>query len=148
MPILTFCSQAYYPSVSSLKKLENPKPRYSTRVQWFYGYNDKYKDRLLRCNLLPVSLYIELHDVLYLEMILNGRADIKPSALVTINENESTIQGQRKEISVNSTRKKKIRRKHCQTCQFSLQYPISTCTVHQCKAEQELLDEHLLTIFC
>ena len=88
MPILTFCSQAYYPSVSSLKKLEIQKHA----TVWFYGYNDNYKARLIRCNLLPVSLYFELHDVLYLHMILNGRVDIKPSALLTINENESSRQ--------------------------------------------------------
>ena len=74
---------------------------------WFYGYNDNYKAGLLRCNLLPGSFYIELHDVLYLQMILNGSVDIKPSALLTINENESTRQGQRKELAVNSTRKRK-----------------------------------------
>ena len=99
LPILTFCSQAFYPSVSSLKKLEK-KQKHAT--VWFYGYNNNCKARLLRCNLLPVSLCIELHDVLYLQMILNGRVDIKPSALLTINENESTRQGQRKELAVNS----------------------------------------------
>ena len=75
MPILTFCSRAYYPSVSSLKKLEKIQKHATV---WFYGYNDNYKDRLLRCNLLPVSLYLELHGVLYLKMILNGRIGIKP----------------------------------------------------------------------
>ena len=40
-------------------------------------------------------------------MILNGIVDIKPSALLAINENESTRQGQRKELAVNSTRKRK-----------------------------------------
>ena len=104
MPILTCCSQVFYPSVSALKKLEKIQKHATI---WFYGYNDKYKARLLRCNLLPVSLYIELHDVLYLQMILNGRVDIKLSALLTINENESTRQGERKELAVNSTRKRK-----------------------------------------
>ena len=104
MPIFTFCSQAYYPSVSSLKKLEKIQ-KHATVC--FYGYNDNYKARLLRCNLLPASLYIELHDVLYLQMLLNGRVDIKPSALLTVNENESTRQGQRKELAANSSRKRK-----------------------------------------
>ena len=104
MPILNFCSQAYYPRVSSLKKLGKIQKH---ATAWFYGYNDNYKDRQLRCNLLPVSLYIELHDVFYLQMILNGTVDIKPSALLTINENEATRQVQRKELAVNSTRKRK-----------------------------------------
>ena len=73
-PTLTFCSTCYYPSVSSLKKLKKIRKH---ATFWLYGYNDNYKARLLRCNLVPVSLYIELHDVLYLQMILNARVDIK-----------------------------------------------------------------------
>ena len=81
-------------------------------------------------------------------MIPHGRVDIKPSGRLTINENESTKQGQHREPAVNKTRKKEIRQKLRQTCQYSRIYPISTCTVHQCKDEQELPDKHLLAIFC
>ena len=61
----------------------------------------------LSLNSLPVSLYFELHEVLYMQMILNGRVDIKPSALLNMIENESTRQDQRKELAVNGTRKRK-----------------------------------------
>ena len=145
MPILTFCSQAYYPSVSSLKKLEKIQ---KLATVWFYAYNDNYKPRLLRCNLLPVSLYIELHDVPYLQMILNGRVDIKPSALLTINENESTRQGQRKELAVNSTRKRKSDENFVRRASILYNILSRHATVHQCKTEQELPDVNLLAIFC
>ena len=36
-------------------------------TKWFYGSHIEYRERLLKCNLLPVSMYYELHDMLYLD---------------------------------------------------------------------------------
>ena len=146
MPILILCSQAYYPSVSSLKKLE--KIQKSATV-WFYGYNDNYKARLVRCNLLPVSPYIELHDVFFLQLIFNGRVDIKPSALLTINKNESTTQGQRKKLTVNSTRERKsdenfVRRASILYNTLSRHAQYTNVKLNK----SSLPDVHLLAIFC
>ena len=104
MPMLTYASQAYHPSIGSLKKLEKVQ-KYATA--WFYGYDISYKCRLIKSKLLPVSLYIELHDVLFLLDLLEQKMDIEHSELLSVRPCSNTRQGDRNEMVVTSTRTKK-----------------------------------------
>ena len=63
-----------------------------------------YTERLLK--LLPLSMYFELHDILYLVSLLKNKHDIDLNT--TIHKNESrTRQATRGEIAVHATRLKK-----------------------------------------
>ena len=76
MPMLAYASQAYHPSIGPLKKLEKVQKQ---ATAWFYGYDISYKCRLIKSKLLPVSLYIELHDVFWSDPTLDsakGFADV------------------------------------------------------------------------
>ena len=104
IPMLTYASQAYHPSIGSLKKLEKVQKQ---ATAWFYGYDISYKCRLIKSKLLPVSLYIELHDVLFLLDLLEQKMDIEHSELLSVRSCWNTRHGDWNEMVVTSTRTKK-----------------------------------------
>ena len=102
--MLTYASQAYHPSIGSLEKLEKVQKQ---ATAWFYGYDISYKCRLIKSKLLPVSLNIEFHDVLFLLDLLEQKMDIEHSELLSVRPCSNTRQGDRNEMVVTSTRTKK-----------------------------------------
>ena len=63
MPILTYCSQTWAPNTTHCKSIERVQ---KTAMRWIAPTESTYKKRLLLTHLLPVTLYLELHDLLYL----------------------------------------------------------------------------------
>ena len=63
MPILTYCSQTLAPNTTHCKSIERVQ---KTAMRWIAPTESTYKKRLLLTQLLPVTLYLELHDLLYL----------------------------------------------------------------------------------
>ena len=63
MPILTYCSQTWAPNTTQCKSIERVQ---KTAMRWIAPTESTYKKRLLLTHLLPVTLYLELHDLLYL----------------------------------------------------------------------------------
>ena len=45
-------------------------------TKWILGTSSHYKERLQKLNLLPLSLYIELHDILVLLALLENKYDV------------------------------------------------------------------------
>ena len=69
VPILTYGMQVSHANTNSLSALE----LFQARVTKWIDHEPDYKMRLHRLNLLPISLYIELHDILLLSRIVNDK---------------------------------------------------------------------------
>ena len=72
LPILSYGSPCWFASVEGLKRLEQVQ-KYA--VIWMIG-KSHYKTGLLTTNLLPISLYLQLSDLLTLSKFMNGQYDI------------------------------------------------------------------------
>ena len=72
VPILVYGSQVSHLTTMCLRKVEKIQ-RLATK--WFLGVNVDYKPRLIKCGLLPLSVYIELHDVLFMRDLLINKYD-------------------------------------------------------------------------
>ena len=101
MPILTYCSRSWLPNNSCLRGMERVQ---KIATKWFYGSHIEYRERLLNCNLLPVSMYYELHDILYLDSLLKGKYDRDINKFISKTSVESTRQTSRSELEVTRTR--------------------------------------------
>ena len=104
VPILTFSSQSWYPNTKSQKQLEQVQ---KIATKWMVGAKDCYKTRLTKLGLLPISLYMELYDILYLGNILCGNVDIDQKCYITEMTNQTTRQDSRKEIIIPKARLQK-----------------------------------------
>ena len=104
MPILTYCSQSWLPNNSCLRDMERVQ-KIATKL--FYGSHIENRELLLKCNLLPVSIYCELHDILYLDSLLKGKYDIDINKFISKTSVESTRQSSRSELEVTRTRTQK-----------------------------------------
>ena len=69
VPILTYASQVWYPSKTDMKSIERIQHK---ATKWICGGKDEYHQRLEILKILPLSMYMEMHDVLYLLAILVG----------------------------------------------------------------------------
>ena len=65
-----------------------------------------YTERLKFLKLLPLSMYFELYDILYLVLLLKNKHDIDLNTIIHKNESR-TRQATRGEIAVHATRLKK-----------------------------------------
>ena len=70
-PIVSYGSPIWKANKCELRIIEDVQ-RKATR--WILSLNNiNYKDRLIRLNLLPLSLYHEMHDILLLHKIINDQ---------------------------------------------------------------------------
>ena len=99
VPIVTYCSQAWFPHKSQMKEIE--KLRIATK--WILSKKQSYKQRLVTLNMLPLSLYIEMHDLLYLIALKQGKNDVELSNLDSIQESSSR-QHSRGELQIKKNR--------------------------------------------
>ena len=74
VPILSYASQVWYASKSGLNRIEMLQKRAS---RWILPTEENYATRLSLLKFLPVSLYLELHDVMLFSNILKDRFDIE-----------------------------------------------------------------------
>ena len=74
VPVLTYASQVGNASKTDLKSLERVQRK---ATAWICGNDADYKQRLLKLNVLPVSLYLELHHILFFNAICQDTFALK-----------------------------------------------------------------------
>ena len=70
VPIVTYASQAWTPSRSNMEQLERVQ---KLATKWILGTSKTYTERLKDLNLLPLNLYMKMHDILILIALLENR---------------------------------------------------------------------------
>ena len=85
VPILVYSSQVSHLTTTCLRKVEKIQ-RLATK--WFFGVNVDYKTRLIKCGLLPLSMYIELHDVLFMRDLLRNKYDYTTTDEMNLKESK------------------------------------------------------------
>ena len=101
VPVLTYASQVWYPSKLESKALDRVQ---KTATKWICSSRDDYRTRLTRLNILPISMYMELHDLQFLLSVINGNCNIN---CATIPNFKSTETRQSKEFEVPKHRLRK-----------------------------------------
>ena len=82
LPVLIYASVCWSPNIGDLKKMES----FQKRVTRWILYDDNYCDRLTKLNLLPLSLYLQLTDLLMLSKIIAGKHDVDYSSCITFRD--------------------------------------------------------------
>ena len=100
--VATHASQAWMPSRTNMLDLEKVQ---KLATKWILCSNESYKERLTNLKLLPLCLYIELHDLLYLLAIMRGDYD----TTIDLQEKppETTRQDTRGEFKIAKSRLQK-----------------------------------------
>ena len=81
LPILLYGSSVWYANIGNSKALESIQRK---ATKWILFDNDlSYYQRLISVSMLPISLYMEVNDVLLLFKIINGKYDFKWDDYVT-----------------------------------------------------------------
>ena len=106
VPILVYSSQVYHLTTTCLRKVEKIQ-RLATK--WFFGVNVDYKTRLIKCGLLPLSMYIELHDVLFMRDLLRNKYGYTIADEMILKESTRTRQDARNELEI-----PKVNRNKCE----------------------------------
>ena len=84
LPILNYGSALWKPSKGDLGTLESIQRK---AVSWIFITNNiSFKDKLVKLDILPISLYQELHVFLLFAKILSGKVDIDWRSQVTITD--------------------------------------------------------------
>ena len=106
VPIAAYASQVWYANKSELKQLERIQRK---ATAWILSSAEiDYPQRLRLLMLLPLSMYIELHDILFLFAVKNQMYDINFEDYTEKTEiNRSTKQVSRGELNIPKLRLKK-----------------------------------------
>ena len=87
MPVLTFGATLWSGNLADVKKLETVQHKIT---HWILSTSHhSYKKRLILLNILPVSLYNEMHTLLLLAGILEGKFDVQWRDFVQLVESSS-----------------------------------------------------------
>ena len=87
VPIISYGSSVWKPGKVELSLIESVQKK---AANWITGAKFPYKEQLLKLNLLPLSLYHELHVVLLFAKILTGKVDLNWKLHVSITEPGTT----------------------------------------------------------
>ena len=96
-----YASDVWYPSKFESKALARVQ---KTATKWIGSSWDDYKTRLTQLNILPISMYMQLHDLLFLLSVINGNYNINSLTIINF---KSTQTRKSKEFEV---RKHKLRK--------------------------------------
>ena len=89
LPIICYGSSVWYSSKTDLTKLENIQKK---AANWATNYSENcYTDKLSTLNLLPLSLYIELNDILTLSKVINNRFDFNWHPFVNFSSRRNNL---------------------------------------------------------
>ena len=87
MPVLTFGATLWSGNLADVKKLETVQHKIT---RWILSTSHhSYKKRLILLNIPPVSLYNEMHTLLLLAGILEGKFDVQWRDFVQLVESSS-----------------------------------------------------------
>ena len=98
--IKSYCSQAWSPSRANLVSFERVQVM---AAKWIFNCNLDHKGRLVKLKLLPLCLYVEMHDLLMYLSLVNSKYDI--SIAVEYSKEEKTRQHIREEHAACSQQK-------------------------------------------
>ena len=88
VPVVSYASQVWKPNKREAKDIEKIQKR---ATAWIMNTWDmKCKDRLSKLNLLPLTMYIELHDLLLYINFLEGKYNIKVPHKLSETKTEKT----------------------------------------------------------
>ena len=103
VPISVYASQSWLLNKGNLTEFEKIQHH---ATKWIIGSDLSYRNRLIKLHILPLSLYVEMHDLLMLSSINTGEFDVESSI-----ENETicdtTRQSNRGEFNLSKPRLKK-----------------------------------------
>ena len=91
LSVLCFASSCWFPSRRDMKKTEQLRKRVTN---WIIPSIKDYKNRLIKLDLLPVPLYLQMLDFLLLSNICNGQYDFNLEGFLSLE------QGPRREDSI------------------------------------------------
>ena len=63
VPVLNYASQVWYTSKTDMKSIEKIQHK---ATKWICGGNDEHHQRLETLKILPLSMYMEMQNVIYL----------------------------------------------------------------------------------
>ena len=66
--------QSWCPNRQNIYEIEHNQ---KVVTKWILATNEAYEDQLLELNLLPLCLYIEMHNLLFLLALLRNQYDVK-----------------------------------------------------------------------
>ena len=101
MPIMTYGSQVWYANKGDSTVMEHVQ---QTATRWIEGSELNYKERLLKFKFLPASLYLEMHDLLFLSSIISGRYEVDWHEYVSFANDVSTRRSARTLFDVETPR--------------------------------------------
>ena len=105
VPIVTYASQAWYANKSEMQQLERVQRKASA---WILQTADmEYSERLKKIKLLPLSVYMELHDILFFFAVSTRKYDWNLEDHVERITSKNTRQASRGELQIPKTRLKK-----------------------------------------
>jgi hypothetical protein len=82
--VMVYGSPVWYPSKTYLKMVEGVQHR---ATRWIFSYDDiPYINRLQELNLLPLSIYLELLDLLTLSKVIHRQVDIELPPCLSFSE--------------------------------------------------------------
>ena len=99
VPVISYASQVWYPSKTEMREIERVQQKATT---WILNYSIGYKERLRTLKILPLSMYIELHDILFLQSVMDGKYSVSENS-IPISLRESTTR-QCSEFELNKNR--------------------------------------------
>ena len=105
VPIVTYASQAWYANKSEMQQLERVQRKASA---WILQTADmEYSERLKKIKLLPLSMYMELHDILFFFAVSARKYDWNLEDYVERITSKNTRQASRGGLQIPKTRLKK-----------------------------------------
>ena len=106
VPVISYACEVWYPTKTDFSNIERIQ---KSATQWILNNTIPYKERLKELNLLPLSMYFELHSLLLFCAITDHKYDIKTSEYISRNTNERTRQGSNSSFNIPKTRPQKDR---------------------------------------
>ena len=86
VPVIAYASQIWYANKKEMREIEKVQKR---ATSWILGSWNDYKTRLIQLELLPLSMYFELHDALLLISILKGNYNIRLPSSIKLHLNDA-----------------------------------------------------------
>ena len=100
VPIAVYASQTWLPNKGNLTEFEKVQHH---ATKWIIGSDLSYQNRLIKLHILPLSLYVEIHDLLMLLSIKTGEFDGE-SSLENETICDNTRQSNRGEFKLSKPR--------------------------------------------
>ena len=107
VPVLTYNSQVWFANESNQKSLESVQRRVT---QWILSYQtESYFERMKTLNILPITLHLQICDLLTMSKIVSNHYDFDWFAHVNFNDSLNTRSGKSVCLSVPRVRLAKSR---------------------------------------